>query len=162
VCRYLDWVNSTRGEEFAVIEEPEPPEAIIASRNCTTWVEVLDVFYSDDWARDKYTYATPGEKHQPMGPGPYVNMDQLFVKRFIRELRKKLTKTSYIPFRDQYGPGILLVGIHHPWFDEETVRMMREAYLAEDWSNSLGCFDGIYYSFRSMNQTVFKRWPDEA
>jgi len=159
---YLNWLKVTTGLEFSIIDDPDPPEAIIASENQTIWVEVVDVFYSDDLAKDKYSYATPDEKHQPMGPGPYVSMDQVFAHRFIGGLRKKLTKTSYVPFREKYGPGILLIGIHHPWFDEETVRMMKDAYLSEDWNDSLDCFDKIYYSFSSMNRTVFKLWPDEA
>jgi hypothetical protein len=159
---YLEWLKVTTGVEFSIIEEPDPPEAIIASANQTTWVEVVDVFYSDDLAKDKYSYVTPGEKHQPMGTGPYVSMDEQFSNRFIQELRKKITKTTYVPFREKYGRGTLLIGIHHPWFNEETVCMMKEAYLSEDWNDSLDCFYRIYYSFSSMNKKVFKLWPDEA
>jgi hypothetical protein len=159
---YLNWLKITTGVEFFIIEEPDPPEAIIASDNQVTWVEVVDIFYSNDFAKDKYSYATPGEKHQPMKAGPYVSMDQQFSNSFIRELRKKLVKSTYIPFREKYGPGVLLIGIHHPWFNEETVGMMKEAYLSEKWNDSLVCFDKIYYSFSSMNKILFKLWPDEA
>ncbi len=145
-----------------MVEEPDPPEAIIASENHTTWVEVVDVFYSDDLAREKYSYATPEEKHQPMALGPYVGMDQHFAHRFVKELRKKFQKSSYVPLRNKYGRGTLIIGIHHPWFDEDTVRMMKDVYYSEGWDDSLACFENIYFSFSSMNKTVFKLWPDEA
>lgn len=159
---YLDWLKTKTGNVFSIVKEPDPPEAIITSENQTTWVEVVDIFYSDDLARDKYSYATPEEKYKPMDPGPYVGMDQQFALRFVKELRKKLKKNSYVPFRDKYGGGTLIIGIHHPWFDEETVRMMKDVYYSKGWDDSLDCFENIYFSFSSMNKTVFKLWPDEA
>jgi hypothetical protein len=159
---FLEWYNSKNSAEYKVIEEPDPPEAVIKWGNDIKWIEVVDVFYSHELARDKYSYATPGERHIPMSPGPHQSMDSNYSIIFISELKKKLQKRTYLPFKVKYGPGILIIGTHNPWFHVETVSMMKEKFFSEDWSEDLGCFNSIYISFSSLNDLVFRLWPEEA
>lgn len=156
---FLDWFNPRRGTRFSVVAEPKTPEAIIRSVRETRWVEVADVFLSISHARDLYSYATPGEVHQPAPPGPYMNPDDQFAERFVSVLSKKLGKKSYNPCRDEYGPGYLLVCCtHYPLFDGGTLRRMKEHWSRATDTIDLGCFREVFIAFRSLNRRHFRRW----
>ena len=147
IKNFLKWHNP----EYKIVGEPDPPEAIIKFGNKTTWIEVADTFFTWEYARDEYSYATPDETHIPMTPGPYFNGDEQFANRFVKVLKDKLTKPSYLPFKRRYGPGILLIGMRSPFFDKQTVDIMREKYQAENWSDDLGCFEKIYITAKGYN-----------
>lgn len=158
VDSFLYWFNKAYRSNFKVISEPNPPEAIIRSSKTTRWVEVSTAFWSNDYAQDLYSYATPGEEHKPVGPGPFVNVDATFAKRFVSVIQEKLEKKSYLPARDEYGPGYLIVPIKHPWFDGETVLQMKAEWAAST-INDLGCFRSVYIAYSSINKIQFSRWP---
>jgi hypothetical protein len=141
-----------------VVEEPNPPEAIISSPRTTRWVEVGTAFWNEAYAQDLYSYATPGEEHKPVSNGPFKGMDKRFAKSFASVLKKKLEKTSYIPWRDRYGPGYLILPIKHPWFDRTTVGIMKEVWRTCTVKD-IGCFRSIYIAFPSLGRIGFKRWP---
>jgi hypothetical protein len=164
VDAFISWWASQTGEQFRVISRPhpQPPEAIVQSDRRTTWIEVTDAFHSEEWGQDLYSNATPGETHRPMGPGPFMNMDAESAKRFVRVLKKKLSKESYAKAREKYGPGILLVGMQSPWFDGETCDLMREECQTTDWSTDRGYFSHVFISFRSLNEQAFKEWKWDA
>ena len=147
INNFLRWCNP----EYEIVGEPDPPEAIVKFGNKITWIEVADVFLSGEYARDEYSYATPKETHIPMRPGPYINMDEQLANHFVKVLKDKLTKPSYLPFKSSYGPGILVIGMRSPFFDQETVDIMREKYQAENWSDDLGCFEKIYIMANGYN-----------
>jgi hypothetical protein len=160
VDAFIAWWASQTGEQFRVISRPHPhpPEAIVQSDQRTTWIEVTDAFYSDEWAQDLYSYATHGEAHKSMGPGPYVDMDAQTVTRFAALLKKKLSKQSYAEPYEKYGPGILLVGMQSPWFDAQTCDMMLAECKETDWSTDRGYFSRVFISFSSLNQQAFEEW----
>ena len=85
-------------------------------------------------------------------------MDDTFTSNFVYVLKKKLEKTSYIPWRDKYGPGYLIVPIKYPWFERESVRLMKEAWN-DCFVNDIGCFRSIRIAFSSLNEIKFYRWP---
>ena len=75
---------------------------------------MTDAFYSEEWARDLYSFATPEEEHTPMQKGG-VNMDIQFAHNFISIVQKKFTLASYGEVYERFGPGILVVGVQSPW-----------------------------------------------
>lgn len=91
VRQFLAWLNMRRGTRFDVIGEPDPPEAIIRSVRVTRWVEVTDAFWTDRYAEDLYSYATPGEEHQPVRLGPFNHMDKTQLPSVSREVRRRLS-----------------------------------------------------------------------
>ena len=155
---FVAWLNARRGTKFKVIAEPNPPEAIIQSVRATGWVEVTDAFWTGGYAQDLYSYATPGEEHKPVGPGPFAGMDGSFSRRFAQALANKLKKSSYLPFLEKYGQGYLLVPIHHPWFDGGTVQEMKDLWRTRQPVENLGCFKEVYITFSSLNCRAFRRW----
>ncbi len=161
---FISWWVSQTGEQFSVISRPhpKPPEAIVQSDRRTTWIEVTDAFYSDEWAQDLFSDATPNETHKPMVPGPFKNMDAKSAARFALLLKKKLSKVSYAEAREKYGPGILLVGMQSLWFDGVTCDLMREECKKTDWSTDRGHFSHVFICFRSLNELAFEEWKWDA
>ena len=158
VDHFLDWFNRAYRSDFKVISEPNPPEAVIRSSRSIRWVEVSTSFWNEAYAKDLYSFATPAETHKPVGQGPFQDMDNTFAANFVSVVKKKLEKKSYVPWRDQHGPGYLVVPIKHPWFDKQTVGRMRDAWAASA-INDLGCFRSVYVAFPSSNTIKFSRWP---
>jgi hypothetical protein len=158
VADFLGWLNSRLGTRFSVIEEPNPPEAIIRSARVTRWVEVANAFWTEEYARDLFSFATPGEAHRPAGRGPHMNMDACFAESFVKVVSAKVNKDSYLPYLRQYGPGYLVVSIQHPWFDDQTIRRMKEFWkLGRPWPDR-GCFKDVFIAHASLGRRSFRRW----
>ena len=158
VAAFVAWLNSRYRASYEVLAEPNPPEAIIRSSRTTRWVEVTDAFWSDEFARDEYSYATPGEKHKSIGNGPFVGPDAKFAARFVEVVQKKLEKESYLPSRDAYGPGFLVVPIMYPLFNSHSLRYMKEAW-SRTQIEDLGCFRSVYMSVQ-MGRGPIVRWSE--
>lgn len=156
VAIFLEWLNSRYGASYSVVKKPDPPDAIIQSGRRTRWVEVTDSSWSNEFAADVYSFATPKEVHKSIGTGPFINPDTEFSSRFIDVLKKKLEKESYLESRKLYGPGYLVVPIMYPLFDLHTIRTMREMW-SQTKINDLGCFSGIYMTLQ-MGSGPIKRW----
>jgi len=156
VAAFIDWLNSRYRAKFTVVDEPNPPEAIIRSGCTTRWVEVTDAFWSDAFAQDEYSYATPEEIHKPIGNEPFVEPDAKFAARFVDVVRKKLEKRSYLSSMQAYGPGYLVVPIMYPLFNSHTLRFMKEAW-ARTHIEDLGCFRSVYMSVQ-MGRGPIVRW----
>jgi hypothetical protein len=155
---FLAWLNARRGTQFKVIAEPNPPDAIIQSVRATRWVEVTDAFWTDTYAQDLYSYATLGEEHKAVAPGPFSGMDGSFASRFVQAVANKLKKRSYLPLLEKYGEGYLLVLMNHPWFDGGTVREMKDLWRSKQPVQNLGCFKDVYIAFSSLNRRAFRKW----
>lgn len=158
VASFVAWLNSRYGARFKVVAEPNPPEAIIRSGRTTRWVEVTDAFFSDGFAQDQFSYATPGEMHKPMGRGVFMEPDATFATRFVDAVQKKLEKQSYLPSKATYGPGYLVVPIMYPLFNSRSLRYMKEAW-SRTAVNDLGCFRNIYMSVH-MGRGPIVRWSE--
>lgn len=155
---FLSWLNARRGMKYSVISEPNPPEAIIRSVRVTRWVEVGDVFWSDQWARDLYSYATPDENHKPVPDGPYFDTDNQFSRRFVNVLTDKLAKKAYEPFCHEFGSGYLVLNVQYPFFSDHTVQRMKHHWGKATSKKDRGCFREVYVSFPSLNSSAFRRW----
>lgn len=160
VALFLQWFNDRYRANFTVVAEPDPPEAIIRSGRTTRWVEVTDAFWSDAFAKDEYSYSTPGEVHEPIGMGPFLNPDEAFSKRFVDAVRKKLEKKSYEDSNRLYGPGYLVVPIMYPLFDANTMSVMHDLW-SQTQIKDLGFFRGVYLTLR-MGGGPVKRWSSYA
>lgn len=111
--------NRIHDLNLTVISRPDPPDAILSDGLSTTWMEVTDAFFSEEWATDLSSYDSI-KGHKPMARGLYMDMDKQFAINFCNLIIKKTTKNSYKPLVQKYGPGILVVGLESPWLDDET------------------------------------------
>ena len=141
---FLEWFNRQHRSQFIVVDEPDPPEAIIQSGRTTRWIEVTAVYWSDAFAQDLNSYATENEVHKPIPDGILsVNSTQAFTGRFVAALAKKLSKESYVPFRDKYGPGYLIISIQYPFFNNDVMARLGSAWIAAH-KVDVGCFRSVY------------------
>lgn len=155
ISAFIDWHGRTFRSHYRVIARPDPPDAIIQSGRITRWIEIGDVFWNDAWARDLYSFATPDETHRPIYSGIHVDMDEQFAGRFVRVLQDKLTKTSYRPVAKRYGPGYLVLAMMFPFFNQDTLLLMRRKWAATT-PLSAGHFRGVFLAY--PNASRFQRW----
>lgn len=157
VALLLEKLNERHRSRYVVVSEPEPPEAIIRSGRTTRWVEVVTVYLNADFAKDINSFAAVGETHHSTSGKLIIGPDAQFSSNFVSAVQAKLEKKGYEEFRDQYGPGYLVVSIQNPFFSYDLMRT-----VAEDWRaasvNDLNCFRSIYLTYRSEIGYKVKRW----
>lgn len=157
VALFLRWFNQRYRAHFEVIAEPKAPEAIIRSGRTTRWVEVSTAFWSDAYAQDEYSHATPGETHKPIDDGWFMGMDAQFSQRFVSVVKKKLERTSYLTTMNTHGRGYLVVPVLFPFFDELTMVRMRREWVTQQVED-LGCFRSVFISYPPWNEAHVRRW----
>ena len=159
---FLDNFNHYYHTDFKVIEEPNPPEAIIQSKRSTRWVEVTTAYMSKEFAIDINSYATQGETHKPSEEGLIVEPDVQFAGRFVDTVKIKLKKSSYEPYREKFGQGYLVVSVQYPLYGNDTLRFIRRAW-DEIQVNDKNCFKSIYIAYRTFNGYKVSLWkPNTA
>jgi hypothetical protein len=161
VDQFICELNRRHRSNYRVIDEPNPPEAIIQSNRTMSWVEVTTAFWFEEFAKDIYSFATEGEKHEPIEYGDFVEPDAQFSSRFAAVVKKKLEKPSYSNVRDKYGPGYLVVFIQYPAFDRHTLRYMQEAW-SKVTVTDLKCFRSIYLMYRVFNGYKLSLWRPQG
>lgn len=155
---FLNKFNHWHHSDFKVIEEPNPPEAIIqSSRGTRRRLEVTDAFWSDAFAKDLFSYATDGEIHAPSPEGVFVSPSEEFASRFVDVVRKKLEKGTYQGPKQASGLGYLIVSIHYPLFNKHDFLYIQRAW-SEVQVNDLGCFRSIYLHYRTFNDYALTKW----
>jgi hypothetical protein len=158
VADFLRWLKARRKIAFRIIAEPNPPEALIQSKRRTRWVEVVDAFWSGQWAKDQYSFANPGESHVSIGPGPHHSPDATFANNFVHAVSKKLAKSSYLPVAQKYGPGYLIVNIDYPLFGRRAHYAIRQLWVrGRPWPDR-GCFRQVFLRIRLYRGYAFRMW----
>ncbi len=154
---FLEEFNARYQTDFAVVEEPDPPEAIIQSSNTKRWVEVTTAYLNEEQAKDLSAYAVKGEKPQLKQQRAIVNPNEQFAKQFIGVVAKKLKKSSYEPFFKQYGKGYLIVSIQHPMFDQQALAAIEQAWNEAEVHDK-GFFKSIYIIDRVSHGYKVSLW----
>jgi hypothetical protein len=157
VSSFVNWFNRVNDTDYDVVNEPNPPEAVLrSSSGSTCWVEVSTAFLNGDYAKDLYSFATPGEAHKPYRHGPQQEPDNNFARRFVCIIKNKLEKQSYLPCQKMYGEGYLVVPIMNPLFNEQSIQAMKDAWAAyAPTVNDLGCFSSVYIVHASNDPIEF-------
>lgn len=154
---FLKEFNVRYHADFKVIEEPNPPEAIIQSKSTTRWVEVTTAYLNDEYAIDLNTYAVKGEKHQPRQQVADINPDDQFAKQFVKVVIKKLEKPTYEPFFRKYGKGYLIVSIKDPSFGQGTLSAIQHVWDEVRVLDN-GYFKSIYIVYPVFNAYKVSLW----
>lgn len=157
VGNFVNWLNDTYRCNYSVIDKPEPPDAIIQSGTTIRWVEISTSFMSPEFARDEFSFATPGEVHRPMDTSLIKGPDASFAKQFCSVVKAKLEKKSYLPVTRKYGPGYLVIPIRYPLFTASTIDYMKQRWVKLNIDN-LGCFRSVRFTYQSMGGWKFQLW----
>lgn len=156
VNNFLSRFNRSHRSDFRVVQEPNPPEAIVrSSRGTIRWIEVTTALWNRRWAEDIISYANPDESYKPIDKGPYRNVTDEFNRNFVGILQKKLGKKSYVDALRKYGPGYLIIAIRHPFYLD--INNLRKYWATT--VDDMGCFRSVFVTFRSLNEYRFSRLP---
>ncbi|MFW5432432.1 MAG: hypothetical protein ACKE5M_05390 [Methylophilaceae bacterium] len=154
---FLKEFNARYHADFKVIEEPNPPEAIIQSKSSIRWVEVTTAYLSEEYAIDLNTYAVEGEKHKPRRQAVYVDSDEQFAEQFVRTVSKKLEKVTYEPFFREHGKGYLVVSIKDPLFGQSILGAIQKAWDETEVVDK-GFFKSIYIVYPVFGEYKVSLW----
>lgn len=147
--------NHQVGMAFKVESRPDPPDAILVDGSQRTWIEHTDAFYPE-WAEHLTSYAATDKLHRPMRKDLHVDMDNQVADAFVKAVLGKFNSKSYKPVLNQYGPGILVVGLESPWLDDETVSAINEKWADLASPDLSTVFSFVYLGFRlkSVNKAI--------
>lgn len=120
-------------------------------------MEHIDAF-CPGWAEDLTSYAASDNNHRPMLKGPHMDMDNQVGEVFAKVVIEKFNNKSYQSAVDQYGPGILVVGIESPWLDDETVHAINEHWAECDSPDLSSVFRWVYLGFRLGGENKATLW----
>ncbi len=151
INEFIAFISNETGVEYILLERPEPPDALLKSENGSIWVEIADIYRSDDEAHEELSHVTPGEENFIHRENPIVEPDKRIADRLFNVLMKKISKSSYRNITSQLGKGILILNERDPLFNDRTLNYIHD--LMVDVQNDLDLesdyFKEIYLSFRS-------------
>lgn len=157
VSLFLREFNFRYHTDYKVVEEPDPPEAIIKSKGMTRWVEVTTAYLSDAYAADLHSYAAEGEQHKPTSRDFIADPDAQFAKEFVRVVKNKLEKSTYAPFFAKHAHGYLVVSIKYPLFGVGTLKVIQHIW-DEAQVVDKGFFKSIYITYPVFNGYKVSLW----
>lgn len=151
----LDAHNLRFNLSLKVVSQPDPPDAMLSDGSITTWMEVTDAFYSTEYARHLSTHNSI-KGHKPMAKGLRGDVDEDVAVEFCNALAKKVGKTSYIPLIQKYGPGILVIGVETPWYNEFTLEAIDQEWVRRGRPDFSATFSHVYLRVRGSHTIA---WP---
>ena len=100
-----------------IIGKPEPPDAIVTINGNKTWIEITDAFFSSELAESITTYVAEDKVHKPVPRKKcfVIEPNAQFSSILKNVIERKYDKQSIGRVYQQYGRGILLVGIINPF-----------------------------------------------
>ena len=87
-----------------------------------------------------------------------MDMDNQVAEVFAKVVIAKLNNKSYQSVVNQYGPGILAVGIESPWLDDETVHAITEHWTERGSPDLSLVFRWVYLGFRLGGESKATVW----
>jgi len=148
-CSVLDSFKKYReslNNIIEIISKPEPPDAIITINKNTTWVEITDAFFSGELAKSITTYVANDKEHKSVPKEKRYCIDPIGQFSSILEdvIVKKYDKGSIGKVYNQYGSGILLVGIINPFSDTKELVNIEKQRIFQAIKSKEKRFNEIY------------------
>ena len=146
------------GKHFEVLNNPEPPDAIVKINGKINWIEITDAFLSKELAEsitsylaeDKSNKAVPAKSREVYEP------DMQFSEILSVTIQKKYNKESIKKVRDKFGRGILLVGAHTPFSSARDICQIERSNILKLISMEDDRFKEIYlYNGSGTNSQFF-------
>ncbi len=133
------------GKILTIIEQPDPPEAIVEINGTKTWIEITDAFLDQAHARSLTTRAADDVCHIRDDKRLVIEPDVTFQAQLHGVISKKYDKTTMQRISAELGPGILLVGIFTPFNTAKLIVKEEKLNIAKlITKKSIPIFDKIY------------------
>jgi hypothetical protein len=141
--RFAARLSAHTGTQYSITNGPNPPDFLLQSSSGQTWLEVTDIYLSNEQAEflnspAKRTFSFYGSPDQP-------------ANRLINQLNRKLSKDSYRPIFEKRGKGFLLLTCEDFGFDEVNLARLHQflesppSYFPMD---DQGFFSKAYFEYR--------------
>ncbi len=142
-ARFAEWLSAHTGTEYSITDGPNPPDFFLQSTSHRTWLEVTDIYLSNEQAEYLnspaiQTFSFCGSPDEP-------------ALRLVNQLYRKLSKNSYRPIFETRGKGFLLLTCEDFGFDEVNLTRLHEflecppSYFLSD---DQGLFSKAYFEYR--------------
>jgi hypothetical protein len=116
--RFAARFSAHTGTQYSITNGPNPPDFLLQSSSGQTWLEVTDIYLSNEQAEflnspAKRTFSFCGSPDQP-------------ANRLINQLNRKLSKDSYRPIFEKRGKGLLVLTCEDFGFDEVNLARLHQ------------------------------------
>ena len=79
----LNLLNAHNTTNLQIIDNPNPPDAIIENDQKKSWIEHTDIFHNNDEARELWTSVTPGEHPISRTEKIIINDQEKIIIKFL-------------------------------------------------------------------------------
>lgn len=152
-----DFANflSNSAEAYKVITMPDPPDAVLnSSVGSVVWVEITDVFRSEEEAREAYSYSIGSENVYKRPNEIIVEPDEKINISTVERIEKKLSKNNYLEIVKKYGKGSLVLYVYDPLFDQATLNKILSQFYEVVFENPF--FKSVYIDYPVSNSNARK------
>ena len=141
-AHFVEWFYERTGTRYAITDGPDPPDFLLQSNSHQAWLEVTDIYLSNEQAEYLnspaiQTFSFYGSPDEP-------------ALRLINQLNGKLSKNSYRPFFEKRGKGFLLLTCEDFMFDDVNLARVEECLESlPSWFplDNQGFFSKAYFEY---------------
>lgn len=127
---FIDYCK-LEGDICIILDQPDPPDAIVKINNDLTWIEITDCILDKSYAEDITSYASDDKKHKSDAMKIKISPTETCNSELKTVILKKYTKNSIGDVYKEYGKGILLVGLYSPFVNFENLEDITKGLLEE-------------------------------
>ncbi|MEC4725881.1 hypothetical protein HWQ46_10025 [Shewanella sp. D64] len=133
------------GKSLEILEQPDPPEAIVNINKIKTWIEITDAFLDQEHARSLMSSIADEVPHIVDETRVEDEIKPDFQSVVHGVIAKKYDKKTMLQTHSTFGRGILLVGIFTPFNSASGIALEERENIRELVDNkSMAIFDKIY------------------
>jgi hypothetical protein len=142
-AHFVEWVHERTGTRYSITDGPNPPDFLLQSNSHQTWLEVTDIYLSNEQAKFLNSPASQIFRFCGSPDEPAI--------RLVSQLDRKLSKDSYRPIFEKHGKGFLLLTCEYFMSDDVNLARVEEcleclpSYFP---MNDQGFFSKAYFEYR--------------
>lgn len=146
LVKFGNYLNQN-GHSFELLEQPDPPDAIVKIDGQITWIEITDAYLNHEFAESITTFAHPKKLHKPVPHNKriIVEPDEQFSQIIVNIIQKKFTLPTLQVCYEKYGSGVLLVGMMTPFSDVYNLAINEREKIQKMVKNHMPLFNEIYF-----------------
>ena len=156
VVNFVGWLNEVTGSSWAVVEHPNPPDAIIRDGDTTSWVEQTDLYRSFEEARSETSFLIRSKAHIPHSEHPIYDPDRRIAMRLIDLLQRKLSSCSYRSAYEKHGPGFLVISERDALFHVDTMAEIDWIVGETEMVDDRTYFIKVYLAIRAHGGMIYQ------
>jgi hypothetical protein len=146
--RFLVCLADSVGQKCVIKDRPNPPDFLFSIGDTETWLELSDIYLSDEQAR----FLNRSEEKVFKFEG---SADETALRMFTK-LKEKLAKPSYNDAFARFGPGILLLTCQDVVFGSVDLARIADGLYSFSPFEDRGFFKRAYFEYLLDGQRVYR------